>query len=517
MMGLNLSKLKKVKDDEDTAEMMDKEGKTRIIIAKKKLKPSHRKQLESLPIHHYAEGGDVSTDDSTQIEPVDSGSSPTNSPQVNQAPLQVEAVNPSLASNQSDQISTSQASNVPASAEVTPQSGNVFQNKLQSQIPGYEEEKAANLGEARALGTEGAQESKAIQDTQNQISKLPTQQAIIAANKDKNDQLFKAYQDQKIDPDHYWENHSKIAAGIGVLLSSVGQAIGGTNGNGALDSLFNGINRDIESQKINQNQKANLWQMNRQALGSDLAANLATQNQLYTGLKYKILQAAANAKSPIALANAQKSNAIIDQQIGANNFKFSLLNPTSDNPDPATRVQFLVPPEKQQKVFSEIDAAKNTVQNSKGIDEAFWQAAKDARPLTGGLNTSMRVLDPFHKTPGQSALIARLGPTFSDIEGTVRQAAMDNMEKNVSPVFGDNDADILSKWKSLQDYKTSKAAASTAKGFGIDLSKFPTTNVNGLRSAAPSQSGPITKGGIAYQQQMINGRAYMVPVKNGGG
>ncbi len=68
-----------------------------------------------------------------------------------------------------------------------------------------------------------------------------------------------------------------------------------------------------------------------------------------------------------------------------------------------------------------------------------------------------------------------MGPTFQDIEGTVRQAAMDNMNQNTTPQFGDNEATIAKKRDALVGYITSKSSAPTAKGFGIDLSKFPTT------------------------------------------
>jgi len=66
-------------------------------------------------------------------------------------------------------------------------------------------------------------------------------------------------------------------------------------------------------------------------------------------------------------------------------------------------------------------------------------------------------------------------PTFKDLEGTVRQAAMDNTFKNITPQPGDKDYTVETKRQALLDYLQSKASASTAKGYGIDLHRFEST------------------------------------------
>ena len=57
-----------------------------------------------------------------------------------------------------------------------------------------------------------------------------------------------------------------------------------------IDAVNMGINRDIDAQKNSQERAGNLWKMNRQALGDDLSADLATKNQMLTGVKYKLEQ-----------------------------------------------------------------------------------------------------------------------------------------------------------------------------------------------------------------------------------
>lgn len=530
MRGLNLSTFKKMKEDAHSATMIHKDGHT-LVIAKSSLPALQRKQLEQLPMHSMAQGGKVQHyDDGSAgvgqdipydrlIAQQEAEKQAENSPYgtsgavANQSPIQGVklADNGPITPDQVVQIFP-QSTQADPTSQVSAMPQGTPQNEIQSKIPGYAEEKAANLAGAQALQTEGRTVAQAHQDVADQIEDLPTQLDYVNRNQAKSNALFKAFQDKEIDPDHYWQSHSKISSGIGLLLSGAGSGATGRDG-GVLDRINRGIDQDIDAQKNSQDHAMNLWKMNREALGSKLAADLATKNQLYTGLKYKIDQAAAQAKGPLALANAQAANAKIDQAVGANNFKLALMNPTSDNPDPASSVQFLVPEGRQKDVTKEISEAQNMVRNYGGIKEAFWNAAKEARPLTGGTNTSFRALVPGMHTPAQQAFAARIAPTIQEQEGTVRQMAFDNVDQRMTPKFGDSDADIQTKWNTFLDYAKSKAAAPNAKSFGIDLHKYPTTNTLKLGSEIPDTSGAMTKGGIQYQRQIINGKAYMVPVK----
>ena len=499
--GFNFSKFKKVKETKDYADLVHEDG-HKLTIAKGPLSHTQRKQLEHLEMHsgkkeaHYAEGTpEVSADD----EDSSSGSEG----------LVAEPIE--VASNSQPQAPS--PASIPAQAQ-TPQTSEPVAGATQAQIPGLQEEKAAELEKAQAIGEQGQKEAQAFNDTQNEINKLPSQQDVIQANKAKSDNLAQAYADSKIDPKAAWQNAVTPTAIIGTLISGLGQAIGvgQVNNNAALDLINKHVDQEIQAQAANQGKQLNLYKMNREALGNDLAANLATREQLYTGLKYQLLKAASESKSPIAMAEAHQKAAIIDQQIGQTNFKLSLLNPTSDNPDPASRIQFLVPEQRQQKVVDEINAAKNTVNNAPGILEAFDHASKEVRPFTGGSHTSLTSVVPGLKSPGQQALQARLGPTFQDVEGTVRQAAMDNMDHNITPKFGDNDETIATKRKSLIDYLRSKSAAGASKSFGLDLSKFPSTNTLAIGNKMPEQN-MTAQSAPQYQRQVINGKVYMVPVQ----
>ena len=193
-------------------------------------------------------------------------------------------------------------------------------------------EKNAHTAEAKAIGSQGNAEKNAMQAIQEKIDAMPTQAEILNKYDADQKRLYDAYANKTIDPNRFLHNMgtgSKILAGIGMLLSGFGAGAGKTS-SAAQQVISNAINQDIEAQKNDQQQAHTLWSMNREALGSDLAANLATQNQLYTGLKYQLQQAASQYKGPIAMAQAQAANALIDKEIAQNHYRLSFLQPNKN-------------------------------------------------------------------------------------------------------------------------------------------------------------------------------------------
>ena len=526
MKGLSLKKFKKMKEDKDWATLIHEDG-HQLNIAKAPLSPIERKQLEALEMHEdkqYAKGGKVKhydeggkTDNTIDYANANYADQPTpeNAPYGSGAPIPEPS---SVASNTNSQIADNtpspQALNLTAASN--PQSSDQAPVPSQQSVPGpatpvqsigeaqntgLAQEQEAEKQKAIEIGKEGAAKAAQYATLNQQLQDLDTQNDIKGDYDQKDAALERAYASKTLDPSKYWDTdnnpggHSKLLSGIGILVSALGQVgAGGTNT--ALDTIHNGIQQEIERQKDAQGQAMNLWKMNREHLGNDLAANLATYNQLASGAQYQIAQTAASAEGPIAKQIGNIAIAKLRQIKDANNFKRALMNPSSDNPDPASRIQFLVPLERQQKVVDEMNAAKATVANAPGILEAFDQAAKEVRPLSGGTGTSLTAFVPGIKSAGQSALQARLGPTFQNLEGTVRQAAMDNSDHNMTPHFGDSDSTIATKRQSLTQYLTSKAAeGSASKSFGIDLTKFPSTNTAAIGNAQP-------------QTKVVNGITY---------
>ena len=532
--GLNLSKFKKVKEDKDWANLIHQDGHS-LMIAKGSLSALHRKQLEKLEsyevkqtkVQHFAEGGEAVAEQS----PSRALAAAPETYDLTVAPT-VKAIEPTIKEieAQSNDIQTPERGPAPlqgfekASKQLQQmgQPGIQFPVKPptqletlgQAQKTGLEQEQGAIYARGQA---EARQEQAKAKAYEQMLGQLPTSQQVLNTFK-AGDLNYKTALDlEHIDPDKYWTGdestgerpHSRTKALLGVLTSGLGQILGAgqVKENGALDAIDKQIQQEIQLQQNDRTDTMNLWKLNNEIFKNKVAANLSTANQLYTGLEYQLKAAIARTQGPIAIQNANIAAAKIQQLKDANNFKLSLLNPTSDNPDPASRVQYLVPPEKQRDVLEEIRQAEDTLKAAPAIFEAFDKAAKEARPFTGGFSgTSGSAFTPNIgwgdisigiDTPAQKQLKVLLGPTFQDKEGTVNQSAMNTLFTNIKPQFLDGDANVARKRQSLEEYIKSKSSAPTAKAFGIDLSKFPKTDT--------SQIGKM-------EQRIINGKPYMVPV-----
>lgn len=473
---MNLSKFKVIHEDNKNYHIEHPNGK-KMQIDKSKISSKAHELVKKLKGNNYADGGEILD------YPIPNSSSIKDSPEVvnqNSSGIPEWEKSSSSVPNSAPTMASSgelQGDNSEQQMPDVTQSVNNTPSSPSPMLPGMTtesslgEQKAANKALASAEASKGLAEKKAIESVDAEMKNIPSQNEMIAANKAKDDSLFKAYQEQKIDPNRYYHNMgtgSKIAAAIGMVLSGAGSGVTGQQ-NMAATLIQNAVERDINAQKSDKESKYNLWKMNREALGNDMAANLATQNQIYTGLKYNLMKAESQFKGPEAAARAQAANALLDQQIAQNRFKMSLMNgPSQEQKDPAQIVPWLVPETRQKEVFDEISRAQDTRHMSDSILKSFDDATKE--------NTILRTGAGLIRTPASVlALHQSMQPTFKDLEGTVRQAAMDNTFKNITPSPGDAQHTIDTKREALVDYLNSKKSAPTAKGFGIDLDKYQST------------------------------------------
>lgn len=196
----------------------------------------------------------------------------------------------------------------------------------------YQAQKEATQDIGKAEKEQGVADVKSIESVQKQIDEMPTQQEIADKYNAKSAALQKAIAEQKIDPNRFWNNKStgaKVSAAIGMLFSGIGSGLTGQP-NMAEQIIHNSIEKDIDSQKNDQSKNMNLWKMNREAMGSDQAANLSTQNQMYAGLKYDIMKHAAAAGGQINADKAKQASALIDQQMNLNNIRLSYISPQAN-------------------------------------------------------------------------------------------------------------------------------------------------------------------------------------------
>lgn len=552
--GLNLSKFKKVSEDQHFANLIHEDGHN-LMIAKGALSAIHRKQLENLDVHNYAEGGEVDpeaedyvpdeglTNAMTQAQSMNLDYSYPNAKQVGGSGSSQPSMTPESDSEPEEEStrepaqlpggiahtegtgqepgSNVQATPTPQSSEVTydmgkggnqatlvnpgdaPKEGDyhtaTFDNPLQ---PGVNAPKSESMGFEQGLDIMGNGPKKVAEEE----AKLPTAQDIINGNRAKDMALTQAYATGKANPDTVMspEGRSKGNAWLGVLVAGLGQAIGAgrVKTNVALDQLNKNTENEIKLQRMSDEKNLNLWKMNRAVLGTDLAANLATQNQLNIGNEFKLKKLAAESNN----AHVQAQTAAIIQKMQVENEernrKLALLASTADSPDPATRIPLLIPdPGHQKAVAEQADHAKKIVKIAQPLFDAFDLAAQDTHGLRG----------PFPGgTAGQKTFQGLLGVTIPAAEGgTNNKSLREGLEHNFTPSFGDSKDTLKRKRAAFGQYLRSVGGSSLAQSYGLDFSKFPATNTSniGLSGGPGAEKAEIKRqNGHVYRLNRSTGK-----------
>jgi hypothetical protein len=369
------------------------------------------------------------------------------------------------------------AQDVAQTAGRAPQMADPAQDLVAAQNKQFDSTESGLRDLQKELKQTGIDQKAANAEFNAKMAAQQTPDALYAAHKAKDDAYMQAIQDKKIDPNQYVHNMStpsKILSGIAMVISGAGA---GRNGqNLALQQFNNAVQRDIESQQNDQSKAMNLWKMNREAGQDEMQAHLQTSNQLLTGIQAKMAQTAGTTQNIEARTRLLEMTQQLEQQKTQNRLKMAVLGQGSGGSrgmsqmDPASLVPILGEkhsPQAQQKALEEIGAAQDTVRNAPGILESFDKAAKNIHAVD---------FVPGMQNVDQKSLHTLLGPTFKDVEGTVRQAAMDNLFGNITPQFLDDKNSIATKRAALNGYLQSKSSAPTAKSMGIDLSKFKTTS-----------------------------------------
>lgn len=331
---------------------------------------------------------------------------------------------------------------------------------------------------AKAEGDLGRQESLAADKLTLNIDNLMAEHKnkFEALNNEINNTV-KDIQNSKIDPDNYWDKKStpsKIGTAIGLILGGMGAGLLKQE-NPALKFLNNNIEKDIAAQKENLGKKNSILAAYMHQT-KDLTEATAMTRAFYLE-KYAndIHKAAALSKDPMAKARA-------DQTIGKLNFeKHQILNGIAEKQtknefvrnaggtmDPSQLVAHVVPKEHQKEVFKEIAAAQNTKNMSEHILEAFDKAVEDYKSMRTGYGL-------VRESPHVLAFQQALGPTLANLEGNTAVVTFENLKKNLTPKGMSLDSTFATQRKAVVDYLRSKSAAPTAKGYGIDLSRFQST------------------------------------------
>lgn len=348
----------------------------------------------------------------------------------------------------------------------------------------------------KQVQTLGGQTQGAV--NQFQKNQGQTAESIVAASRAKDEQLERSFLDNKIDPNRFWKNQStgsKIAAGIGLLFSGIGSGITG-GPNLAMHQINSAIENDIDAQKNDQSKKMNLWKMNREALGNDLQAHAATQNQYYTALQAKMLQSSQGIQNAEVQLKVKQAISDLQQRKLQNNMLMGELSqgqgqggmPGSSGlskTDPALLVpHFIKDPAQQKEAYSEIETAQNIRKNKSHLLDLFDKAGSGST-LEGGQTVIRKATHFGADSPYLKNLKGLVAEQLKGLDGTAREFALKNVEENFLPGSGDSQSTINQKREGFVNWLDAHSSAPIAKGASqgvIDLNKFESTSPNTFQS-----------------------------------
>lgn len=336
MAAMNLSGFKKLKEDKKTVTMGHPMG-HKITILKSKIPAIQREQLKRLPIH-AAEGDDDVGSEESDMEQIPTPM-PAPTPPIGAPSAATQA--PQDASNE-DNTEASDTNNVPVSEDrfTTGQGGATGSWAPEAGTPVAA---PANPTDQINAGDIYSKESGAIGQKAQAESDLATQQAnayhqygedlkVANDNWNKSSQAMLgdvsgALQDYKnghINPSHYLDDRGpgglggtgqRIATAIGLLVGGFTGGFNKTGVNPAMDWLNGQISRDIDAQKVNQENKLNVYNGYLAKYKNAQAAEEMTRATRLGMISNQINEATAKAGTPLALANGKIAQAQLEQQI----------------------------------------------------------------------------------------------------------------------------------------------------------------------------------------------------------
>lgn len=378
----------------------------------------------------------------------------------------------------------------------TPQSG-----QEQTQLPtqsgqedkqrGFEEEYLKNpLDKSFEMQKSGVeQEQKAQSQLANsQIGYLSSylssakkaQETYADTRKRLTTERDKAYENtvnQKIDPHQYWNSKStsgKVGAIIGMAIAGIGQGLQGSDKNTAIDMINKQIDRDIEAQKKNMDQKNNLFKHNLERLKDEDEAYAVTRNQMAAMSAAQLQLAAAKSGDPMAKARATQLLGGLQKEYDVYNHQLALQKAQLGSADPtAARISLLLPKEQHEHAFKEL-----------GEYTASQEALKNADSIYDKLNNVQRVPNrvgnPIQSASDLKAANSSLAIAFMK-NSPVKRYTPEVAEKLVTPYT-----------INLTDDATRRA--SKRQGFkNLLRSEAEPTPILSSHGFIPKSNGPVNK------------------------
>lgn len=384
-LSINLKDAKKISGDKDSSVFHLPSG-HQIKIAHSALPAIQRKALEKMPIH-LDEGTD-SVNAAIDSDANNGASAPAQEPQ----PQSNETIADKINNNEYDPLgmmAQSQPQSDESQAPIQDQGAPV-------QSPGGNPQGAApmqsvDLNKAYQQGLTGLSQQRDVEEQESAANAKIEQDDIDAKqnlmdntqrnfinfqNEQKN--FISDLQNSHIDPKHYQENMSagqKVGTAIGLFLGGLSTPFT-HQGNPALEFLNKQIDRDIEAQKANMENKKTIFGANQSLYHDSVMAENATRAQMNDIYLQKMKLAAnqidtsaAQAKYNMAASQYTMQNANLLQQNAIRGAVLHQMNTTGGQGVSAIDLgnAGFMNPEQAQKEQASLDAQKNAISRAKDL------------------------------------------------------------------------------------------------------------------------------------------------------
>lgn len=123
--------------------------------------------------------------------------------------------------------------------------------------------------------------------------------------------LMQDIKDGHVNPEKYWDNHSRLFAGIGMILAGFNPT---GNPNAAIEFIKGDMERNLQAQAKNLGAKENLLAANLRQFGNMKDAAEMTRIMQADYVKSKLDMAAATAQNPLAKAAAMAASSNIEAE-----------------------------------------------------------------------------------------------------------------------------------------------------------------------------------------------------------
>jgi hypothetical protein len=246
----------------------------------------------------------------------------------------------------------------------------------------------------------------------------------------------------KVDPNRLWSEAStgaKIGAVIGMLFSGIGAGVTGKE-NMAIANLNRMIDRDVEAQKANIQNKQNLFSKYMAQLGDTRQAEAATRLHLLQGADVELKKAQAKAATPQAQAAFEKTKAQLEQQKAAYTIELTKMMGNAslygmggaEGGIPFGRESFYQAsdPELQKRIVPVADKQRSYLARTDGEAAELRKMESAYTKARGMLNTLKQYsslgsrISPSDRAKAD-ALVAKLPPLLNELNGYARFTEME--------------------------------------------------------------------------------------------